>query len=341
MELRLLHEYPVSLRDEWDQLLEETATHVPFMRYEYQRLWWQTRGGGEWPDAQLVLVTAYRDGRLFGAAPLFFTPNWKGRPALLLSGSIEISDYLDLLVRPADLPVFLEALLPFLAQQAGVPGWQALDLYNILQESPTLPALQQAAQALGWQYSQEKLQHSPYIPLPGDWETYLASIDKKQRHEIRRKLRRAEGVEAPVSWYLSGDGQDLDAEIDDFFSLMRQDADKAEFLTEAMEKQMRLTAHFAAENGLLNLAFLKVGEQKAAAYLNFDYLNRIWVYNSGINWKDYAAYSPGWVLLGYLLQWANENGREAFDFMRGDEQYKYRFGAVDRFVMRAVVERGE
>jgi len=51
----------------------------------------------------------------------------------------------------------------------------------------------------------------------------------------------------------------------------------------------------------------------------------IWVYNSGINF-EYSAYSPGWVLLAYLLQWANENHRERFDFMRGNEDYKYRFG---------------
>jgi CelD/BcsL family acetyltransferase involved in cellulose biosynthesis len=53
----------------------------------------------------------------------------------------------------------------------------------------------------------------------------------------------------------------------------------------------------------------------------------------------FNLYSPGWVLLSYLLKWANENGRSAFDFMRGNEEYKYRFGAIDRFVMRARLER--
>jgi CelD/BcsL family acetyltransferase involved in cellulose biosynthesis len=62
------------------------------------------------------------------------------------------------------------------------------------------------------------------------------------------------------------------------------------------------------------------------------------VYNSGINF-EYSAFSPGWVLLGYLLQWANEHKRERFDFMRGDEDYKYRFGGVDRYIMRATVRR--
>jgi CelD/BcsL family acetyltransferase involved in cellulose biosynthesis len=45
------------------------------------------------------------------------------------------------------------------------------------------------------------------------------------------------------------------------------------------------------------------------------------------------------VLLGELLQWANENGRSAFDFMRGDEDYKFRFGAQKRDVLRVTVNR--
>jgi CelD/BcsL family acetyltransferase involved in cellulose biosynthesis len=70
--------------------------------------------------------------------------------------------------------------------------------------------------------------------------------------------------------------------------------------------------------------------------LNFDYENRIWVYNSGLDFS-FRELSPGWVLLGYLLQWANEHGRSEFDFMRGDEDYKYKFGGIKRDVMRARV----
>jgi len=59
-------------------------------------------------------------------------------------------------------------------------------------------------------------------------------------------------------------------------------------------------------------------------------------YNSGVN-TDYREMSPGWVLLGHQLQWATERGRQEFDFMRGDEDYKYRFGGVNRYVMRVRV----
>ena len=120
--------------------------------------------------------------------------------------------------------------------------------------------------------------------------------------------------------------------------LMAEDPEKDRFLTGVMRTQMRAAVHAAFRDGWLQLAFLEVGGVKAAGYLNFDYDGHIWVYNSGINF-EYGAISPGWVLLGHLLKWANENQRAAFDFMRGDEPYKYRFGGIDRFVMRVTVRR--
>lgn len=335
MKLTLNNVFPEELQDEWNALLEESYAHVPFLRHEYLRIWWQTRGGGEWPEAELVIVTAREGERLVGIAPLFYTPDHRGEPALLLLGSIEISDYLDLITRPQDLGSFLAELLPFL-QQADLPAWRSLELDNVLEDSPTLPALERTAQQQGWSFSLEKLQHSPCIPLPGDWERYLASLDKKQRHEIRRKMRRAAEANPPARWYLVNDPQRLEEEIEAFLELMRHDQDKAAFLSEAMQEHMRLTIRCAFESGCLNLAFLEVNGEKACAYLSFDYLNRIWVYNSGMN-QRFKDYSPGWVLLGHLLQWANENQRQAFDFLRGNEDYKYRFGAVDRFVMRATL----
>jgi len=337
MELSLHDSFPENLQDEWNDLLAESATHVPFLRYEYLTGWWATRGGGEWPQAQLALVTARQDGKLVGAAPLFQAEH-QGSKALLLVGSIEISDYLDLLARPADMPAFLHELLPFL-NKLSYP-WKALDLYNILDHSSTLPALEVAVNARGWQWTVTKLQHSPYIRLPGDWETYLAGIDAKQRHEIRRKMRKVEESGLPVRYYVVEDPATIDAEAHAFIKLMENDSRKAAFLTPAMRQQMVETIRCAFESHCLYLAFLEINNKKAAGYFNFDFLNRLWVYNSGFDFS-LAEYSPGWVLLGNMLKWANENHREAVDFMRGDEQYKYRFGAIDRYVMRATARRGD
>ncbi len=326
-----------TLAEDWNSLLAEGVTHIPFLRYEYLSAWWETRGGGEWPEFELAVVTAHQSGRLVGIAPLFCARNLESQAALLLLGSIEISDYLDIIVRPQDLSGFMSGLLEFLARPA-TPDWQLLDWDNLPEASPTLPVLQAEAEKRSWAFRQERTYHVPSIPLTGDFETYLAGIDKKQRHEIRRKMRRAEESGQAVRWYIVKDASTLDAEVEAFLELMAEDPEKAAFLTPAMRKQMHLACRAAFECGWLQLAFLEAEGQKAAGYLNFDYLNRIWVYNSGIN-RRFMDLSAGWVLLGHLLQWANKNKRTEFDFMRGDEEYKYRFGGVDRFVVRAKVTR--
>ena len=341
MQLQAIRQLPSmeALADEWNELLHNSASDVPFLRFEYLHAWFQTLGGGEWPQGELYVVAGRRpEGTLAGIAPLFFTANRDGEPALMLLGSIEISDYLDLIIRPDDLDDFIESLFNHLSG-SDAPAWQALDWWNFLESSPTLPVLKEAAERRGWTFSQEILQHCPYIPLPGDWETYLLEqVDKKQRHEIRRKIRRAESHDQPVHWYFVEDEKTLDAEIEAFMDLMANDDQKAKFLTDAMRQQFRLGAWAAWRGGYLQLAFLEIGGVKAAGYINFDYDNHIWVYNSGLNF-NFSSLSPGWVLLGYLLQWANENNRKIFDFLRGDEEYKYKFGGIDRRVVRVKITR--
>jgi len=332
MLLKLINEFPAALEQDWNSLLSKTEHHVPFLRYEYLKLWWQHRGGGEWDNgSQLKIITAENNGQLVGIAPLFINEE-----RLLLLGSIEVSDYLDLIAPQETMAAFVDALLPFLDRE--VEGWRTLDLYNVLEDSASLPALKASADRMGWSFAQEEYQPSPHITLPDDWETYLAGINKKQRHEIRRKLRRAENAELAVEWYVLQDGVRLDDEMQEFFKLMLFDEEKVSFLTPEMKDFMQQTARCAFDAGCLHLSFLTIDGKKAAGYLAFDYLNRIWLYNSGMS-LDFREYSAGWVALANLIQWCIENGRSELDFMRGNEDYKYRFGGVNRHVMRAVVTR--
>lgn len=320
----------------WNDLLAESIANLPFLRHEYLLAWWDSLGGGEWETGELAIITAHRDEELVGIAPLFLSTH-EDVSSLLFLGSIEISDFLDFIVHENDLADFLKGLLDFLDSHATL-SWSALDLQNLVEESPSLNLLQTESTSRGWDFAQSTLQPAPYVKLPGDFDEYLAGIKKKQRHEIRRKMRRAAADEREVTWYIVDDKEKLDKNIEACCQLMAQDPEKQAFLTTIMKSQMKATIHAAFDAGWLQLAFLEVDGEKAAGYLNFDFGNRIWVYNSGLDMK-FRDLSPGWVLLGYLLQWANENGRAEFDFMRGNEPYKYRFGGVDRFVMRAKITR--
>jgi CelD/BcsL family acetyltransferase involved in cellulose biosynthesis len=226
-------------------------------------------------------------------------------------------------------------LIDFLASSLPV-AWSALDWYNLPDDSPTLAALKMDSEKRGWDYHEEIYRPTPRIALNGSFEDYLAHIDKKQRHEIKRKMRRAAESDLNVRFVLIDQSADIEREMNIFFDLMAQDPSKANFLHPAMREQMSVTIRAAFAQGYLWLSFLEVDGVKVAASLNFDYKNKLYGYNSGVS-RAHMELSPGWVLLGHVIEWCCENGRREFDFMRGDEDYKYRFGGVNKYVMRVRV----
>ena len=327
-----------ALADEWNNLLDQSETDVPFLRHEYLSSWWSTLGGGEWQAGELWIgVGRDSQGELYGLAPLFLTQTREGKKGLMFLGSIEISDYLDLIVPSGKVEAFAEGLIAAL-EVKGPEDWQVLDLYNIPEDSPSLTALEGSTERRGWDIQRERLQPCPVIVLEGTWEDYLAKLAKKQRHELRRKMRRSAQYPGGVEWKIIRPEEDIEAAMDAFMKLMASDPRKLDFLTPKMCSQFQRSIRAAHENGWLHLSFLEVGGKQAAAYLSFDYGGRIWLYNSGIN-PDYQSLSPGLVLLGHLIQWAINQGRREFNFLRGDEAYKYRMGGVDRYITRLTITR--
>lgn len=324
-----------TLASEWNVLLRESHNNVPFLTYEFQRAWWDHLGGGEWNKAELNIVLGRdQEEKLIGIAPLFST-EIEGQKVLQFIGSHEIADFLDLIVRPQDHAAFSSALADHLVEQK---QWQRVELYNLLDSSPTSQVLKQQFLSKNLNFDLEPLQPSPYIEVPSTYEAYVDSLDPKQAHELRRKMRRAARNPEPIAMEIVDDAGQLDRALDDFFALMAQEADKAAFLKPAMRAQMDAIAHAAFAAGWLQLAFLKCGDARIAGYMNFDYDNCIWAYNAGFD-NEYAYLSPGWIMLAEMMKWNSEHGRRIFDFMRGDEEYKYRFGGKDRFVQKAVVSK--
>ena len=328
-----------ALSEPWNHLLAKSSMDVPFLRHEFLSAWWQHRGGGEWSaEDQLYIITGRDEtGELAAALPLFLSKNHAGEPALIGLGSVEIADFLDLLALPEILDEFLNAALTHLTGP-DAPAWRSLELFNLLEESPSLPALAAAAEKHGLSFAQERLQPSPFISLPDSFDAYLDRLDGRYRREMVRKMRNALRYFIPVTISKVGPGDDLSTEMEAFFAMMREEADKAAFLTEPMEAQMQAIARAAFDHGWLDLRFMNVGREKAAGYLNFTYNNRVWVYNSARASK-FDSLSPGISLIGLLIEEAIEAGSTDFDLMRGDEGYKYQLGGVDRWVVKAVVSR--
>lgn len=214
-----------------------------------------------------------------------------------------------------------------------------LDLHYLLDESPGLKALREAAatRALPSDLTQEEV--SPQVSLTGDFEGYLTGqLNKKDRHELRRKLRRLD-LESPGWSMVTGAELGLEAALDAFFPLLQASgAHKVEFLTSETEQFIRTACRRLDERGWLRLQFLSLSGELSAATLGFT-VSGIWhLYNSGYR-PEFGALSPGLLCVAEGIRTALAEGCHSADFLRGSEAYKYHLGAVDRALWRFELAR--
>ncbi len=323
-----------ALAQEWNALLRYSGTDTIFLTHEWQRAWWQSFS----PDRELFLLSVRQGENLVGIAP-FYRLQTDGQRVIQLVGGTEVCDYLDIIALPDFADYVYQALFEFFATQ--FTDWDEIDLHCIPAASP-YETLRQAALTQGLTAQRRVEDVCPIIPLPPTWDDYLAMLDKKQRHELRRKIRRAEGA-AQVEWYMTADPDRLSGDVEAFFDLHRNSSpDKQDFMSEpAMQSFFHEVARFSLARGWLELSFLLIDGQKAATMLCFAYNNHTLVYNSGYDPQRFRHLSPGIVLLGYHIQDSIAKGRTAFDFLRGDEVYKYRFGGQGSEVFRITIRRNE
>ncbi len=310
------------LSQEWDELLERSVNPPFFMRYSYQRTWWHYLGNDD-----LVLIAIRNEAdQLVGLAPLYGSINADGQRELSFVGCVDISDYLDLLVDRDYVEPVYQALLDCLDAVDG-PAWDKLYLCSLPQHSMTHTQLARAATARGWQVTVAQQDVCPVITLPGSWDDYLEGIKKKQRHEIRRKIRKIER-EVRTRWYAVDSSDGLVEAMDEFIDLHQKSAqDKEDFWSDELIQFFKAVTAELAQAGWLKLYFIEVNGSNAAAMLCFDYDNEFLLYNSGYDPEQFAHLSPGNVLTSYTIQDAIRLGRRRYDFLRGDEVYKFRFGA--------------
>lgn len=319
-----------ALKPEWNDLLHRSCCDSVFLTWQWQTTWWKHLGAGD-----LLLLGLRDEGRLVGIAPLFYDFG-DTRTVLRMIGCRDVSDYLDLIVEAGHEEAVYHRLLDYLSDE--VPAWDLVDLCNIPQDSQTFVLLRDMADDRGFQTLVEVEDVCPIITLPETWDEYLMLLDKKQRHEVRRKLRRAEA--AGVRFVVVGEEHDLQAEMARFVDLHQKSTpEKDAFMDSTMQDFFLDVARVLQKEGWLQLTFVEVEGERSASLLNFDYGNAILVYNSGYDPGAFRHLSPGIVVTALCIEQAISLGRSRFDFLRGGEEYKYRFGAQDTMVRRLLIAR--
>lgn len=321
------------LGKEWNRLLSAERSTDFFMTLAWQRIWWKHLGRGE------LAVVAIRDDEdaLQGIGPWFIEEE-NGKRIVRTIGCEAVSDYLSAIAHVGREEEVFAALLDFMLS-SDAPAWDSFNLCNIPQDSPTLTILPSLTEARGLAAEIEQEDVCPVVSLPDTYDGYLENLDKKQRHELRRKRRRAE--EYGVGCYVVGQEHDIDVEIDAFFDLMAKSTpDKAAFLQEEGHKAFfHELGHAMLDEATLVLMFLMIEGQRAAAMWQFAYHYRMMLYNSGLNPSAFSALSPGIVLLTFSVEDAIQRGCHWYDFLQGEEEYKYRMGAETTTVHNLIMRR--
>ncbi len=309
----------------WTSLHARTRLRSPFLTWTWQTEWVRSFAGG-----RPLEVWRVDDGR---DAPLALLPLYEVEPERwALVGGADISDYLDLLAPAGREEEAWSALLG--ARAASRAVW---DLHAVPAASPTVTQAPGLAGAFDLAVRVGVEDRCPVLALPGSWEEYLEALPGKARHELRRKLRRLERELPAARPTSAADRAGVEARLGDFLDLHRQSrAGKARFMDARMEGFFRRVVPALADLGLVRLWFLDTPDGPVAAFLVLEWDGTVGLYNSGFR-PEHAALSPGIVLLAHLIRDAIERGRRRFDFLRGEERYKYDFGPVPEDVCRVTI----
>ena len=314
------------IRSQWQELLGRSSMNSLYVTPVWQELWWSAFQDGR---SLAGFYLTDDDGAVTAIASLS-----RAEDRYSLVGNSDTFDYNDFIVAAGAEESFYPALLDAMS----VNGAERLDLYSISEASPTLAILPDLARARGYAVDVGEEDVAPRIELVDTWDDYLAGLSKKDRHELRRKLRRLD-TQGNWRWYCVSDPAEAAQRMDTFVDLMRRsDPAKAEFLTAEREAFFRRMVEATASEDLLRLFFMEMDDLPVAASLCFDYNGARMLYNSGHD-PEYRYYSVGLLLHSLCLRDALERGYRYFDFLRGNEPYKYRLGGTDHHLYRISLER--
>jgi CelD/BcsL family acetyltransferase involved in cellulose biosynthesis len=287
----------------------------PFILPEWMEVWWQVFGVGLKP----FIRTVKQENKVIGIAPLMI----KDGTACFI-GSTDVCDYQDFIVAPGMEQDFFSVLLDDLKKN----GIKELDLKHVRPDSLVLTNLKSIAEKRNYKTDSVKEDVSFEMDLPSSFDEYLKSLSTKQRHEVRRKMRRL-NEEGNITYRFIDKGEGLTRALDTFFKMFTESReDKAAFLTEQMKSYFKLLVTTMEDLDILKLGVLELDNKPIAEIMCFDYNDCIYLYNSGYD-PQYISLSAGLLSKVYAIKDSIEKSKKRFDFLKGAEPYKGHLGGKE------------
>jgi CelD/BcsL family acetyltransferase involved in cellulose biosynthesis len=311
------------LTPQWTDLLARIPHASVFQSAEWCIPWWRAFGEG----ALHVLVEEDGDG-LHAIAPLFVRPPTVDHPPILVLIGTGNSDSLDIIADAQDAAARLVALA---LDDAAAGGW-SIDWRRLPPDSMLL-----TGPDIGCVLPDTPC---PALSLPGDAGQFEALLDGHFRKRLRSSRRGLERLGTVTFETLSG--PDVQRGMDDLFRLHADrwalKARRGVLGDAKVQDFHRCVAARLDAAGWLRLVRMRTGDEVSAVYYGFQRHSAAWFYLGGFN-PHFAAFSPGSQVLREVLRVCMDEGVSVFDFLSGQESYKYRWGAVDRPFFTRIVER--
>lgn len=311
----------------WRALLEKDPAASVFHTPQYLAVWWDEFGTG----SALRVVEVLEGETLRGIVALTLRPDG----VLAFTGDHDSTDYRG----PASAPEDRDAVAAAVLQAVAGETWELFEMDGLAADSAWPEAFSRAAKAAGYAVAETQVDACPRVAIAGSWDAYLASLSGKLRHEINRKARRLVRDAGPYTVRLATE-HTLDDDLESFFQMHRSsDGPKGRFMHEGMATFFGSFAWMLFSQGWLRLAILEAAGEPWAGVYGFRSGHDWDVWNSSYDHRR-RELAPGMVLMAECIRLAAEEGCTTFDFLRGTEPYKYRFGAVDVPLIRLDVRRG-
>lgn len=303
----IIKPYTLDDSDQWDRLVSQSITATWFQTSSWLRLFIRHFGG------DLHVNGVYDGDVLIGIAPFTLSKQTFSILSLIpVLGDEMVSDFGDIIALKGREKDVWDAVFTHLKDSS-------FHFQFIREESPSFHILSELGGIV--QHSDV----SPFLDLPSTWDEYLSYLNRKDRHELKRKIRRLE-EEGAFKVCHEGDP----ADIEEFFRLMSLSNDqKRDFLSSDMRLFFQDILKTFWKEKTLSLCFMKLNGKNIAAAVLFEYKNQVLLYNSGFD-PEYSRLSPGFLLKAFLIKHAIEEKKSRFDFLRGNERYKFDLGAKER-----------
>lgn len=290
----------------WESALSKEPIRWPFLTPSWHQAWQQHLAGSDTlvilgDEAKRVVLPLARTG-----------------DAVHFTGGEETADYLDAIGPEADKGALWQEAVSILKTN----GATSLTLRNIPKTSESLTFFRTLPSA-----SVEQEDATPILTLSKSFEEYLAVLGRKERHEMRRKLRRFDEVYPGSTFRV-----EVHPDIELLIGLMRKNHDKQEFLTPEMVNFFRALPAVLGE-ALQQFTLIR-NDTPVASTIAFVVNQSLLLYNSGY---DPSAEGSGWYLKSKLIDWAMRQKYTEINFLQGKERYKYDLGAKDFLVYRVTL----